>query len=112
MVIEQQTIGAVTILRPEGPVSGTEDAGQFRTAVEGLAGRAMGRVVLDASEIAFVDSEGLEAMLGLAESLEAIGQSLRLGAPGETLRETIVLNELSEHFETHDDIQDAVRSFR
>jgi len=112
MVIDTQTIGAVTVLRPEGPVSGAEDGAQFRGSIEGLAARAKGRVVLDAAEIAFVDSEGLEAMLDLAEALESIGQSLRLGAAGETLRETILLNELSVHFELYDDVQDAVRSFR
>lgn len=112
MVIEQQSIGAVTVLSPKGPIAGDEDAAQFRASVDGLASRARGRVVLDASEVAYVDSEGLEGLLDLAESLEHIGQSLRLGAPGETLEETLRLTELTVHFESFESVQDAVRSFR
>lgn len=112
MIIEQQQIGAVTVIRPEGPISGSEDAGIFRANTEGIARTTRGRLVLDATELAYVDSEGLEALLELAESLESLGQSLRTAAPGSTLRETIEITGLESHFDHYESVQEAVRSFR
>lgn len=112
MVIDEQVIGAVRVIRPVGPISGETDTGAFRARTDGLAMKSQGRLVLDATELSFVDSAGLESLLELAESLERVGQCLKLGGAGDTLRETIHLTELSEHFEWFDRVQDAVRSFR
>lgn len=110
MQIEEQRQGAVTVLRPHGPVSQAE-APALKNAAMDVLGRTLGRFVIDASEIPYVDSAGLECFADITEELGASGQMLKLCAAGETLREILDLTELTGMFEHYEDVGTAVRSF-
>jgi anti-anti-sigma factor len=71
----------------------------------------LGRVVLDVSGIAYVDSLGLETLLDIADELSAGGHCLKLVAVNETLDQVIELTGLASHFEQYEDSNAAVRSF-
>jgi anti-sigma B factor antagonist len=71
----------------------------------------MGRLVLDMSDIPFVDSKGLEVMVELAEEMAGQGQSLKLSSIGKTVREVLEITELVSHFDHFDDVNSAIRSF-
>ena len=110
MEIAEQTKGAVTVLKPRGPLCGG-DAESFKRRASEAAVSAMGRMVVDASAIPFVDSRGLEVLLDLSEQLGDSGQTLRLCAANETLREVLELTDLASMFEYYEDVNAAVRSF-
>ncbi len=112
MTFDQQSIGAVTVLRPIGPIASTEDAQQFQEQSANLVRTSLGRFVLDATELSYVDSNGLEALINIAEQLKAFGQALKISAMGETLSETIRVTHNSGSFEPFKQVQDAVRSYR
>jgi anti-anti-sigma factor len=61
--------------------------------------------------VPYVDSVGLESLVGATEELSASGRSLRLCGAGETLREVLELTGLSGRFEYYEDVNTAVRSF-
>ncbi|MBI1189517.1 MAG: STAS domain-containing protein [Tepidisphaera sp.] len=110
MEINEQRHGAVTVIKPVGPlVQG--DATQFRTHVQEVMTRSLGRFVVDASSIPFVDSAGLEAMLAATEELASGGRALRLCAATDTVREVLELTGLNDRFEHFLDVNMAVRSF-
>lgn len=110
MEIQEQSSGAVRVLKPRGPLVGA-DAEAFKARASGVAGETLGRVVLDASGIPYVDSRGLEVLLELGEELSASGRVLKLCAATETVREVLDLTELAGQFEFYDDVNAAVRSF-
>ncbi|MFN0132177.1 MAG: STAS domain-containing protein [Phycisphaerales bacterium] len=110
MEINEQTKGAVRVLRPRGPLCGT-DAEQFKTRASEAATAAMGRIVIDAGSIPFVDSQGLEVMAELGDLLGQTGNTLRLAGANETLREVLELTDLASQFEHFEDVNAAVRSF-
>lgn len=110
MDIHEQRHGAVTVLKPVGPLC-LGDADQFRTLAGEVVSRSLGRLVLDASAIAYVDSQGLEALLAVSSSLGEGGQVLRIASANETLREVFELTGLHPRFEHYDDLNAAVRSF-
>lgn len=110
MMLEEHNAGAVTVLRAVGSLSGEDTAG-FTQRGEALIGASLGRFIVDASRITFVDSAGLEGLLTLSDRLEATGQSLRLCGAGETLREVLEITGLSGNFEFYADVNSAVRSF-
>lgn len=112
MEIDLQTIGAVSVIRPLGPITNKEDASQFRDRALETISVAKGRVVVDAEELSYVDSSGLEALLDVAEHLEALGQGLKLGEVNDTLKDAIRVTKLTDHFEPFESVQDAVRSYR
>ena len=112
MTFDQQSIGAVTVLRPIGPIASAEDADQFQEQSANLVRSSLGRFVLDATELSYVDSSGLEALVDLAEELNAFGQALKICSMGETLAETIRVTQTTGSFEPFGQVQEAVRSYR
>lgn len=110
MELVEQKHGAVTVIRPEGALVG-DDVLRFASRVGELASASLGRIVIDAQKIPFVDSAGLEALLDLSDALARGGRSLKLCNEGETIREVLSLTELDGYFEHYEDVSSAVRSF-
>lgn len=110
MEFVEQRHGAVTVIRPGGALT-EPDAEGFRNRLFEAVAASMGRLVVDASEIAFVDSAGIEVLLDLSDRLADSGGSLRLIHVNETLREVFDLTESAGAFECFDDANSAVRSF-
>ena len=110
MRIDMQHQGAVTVVKPQGPLN-HEEAESMRACLTDVSGKSLGRFVIDMASISFVDSQGLEVLLDTGEELEKSGQVLKLCGVNETLREVLELTELAEHFEHYEDATTAVRSF-
>jgi len=110
MDIQEQQQGAVTVLKPVGPLT-QADADQFKARVTAAATHALGRVVVDASAVPFVDSHGLETLVDVTEGLAEGGRALKLCAVGETLREALDLTGWADAFEYYQDVNAGVRSF-
>lgn len=110
MVIEETRHGAVTVLRPKGTLGAQEAPVLVERASETFR-RTMGRFVIDASEVPFVDSAGLEALADIAEEVSASGLTLKLCCETETLREVLELTDLASRFEHYEAVGVAVRSF-
>tara|TARA_E500000318_G_scaffold97760_1_gene98661 strand:+ start:1214 stop:1549 length:336 start_codon:yes stop_codon:yes gene_type:complete len=110
MDFSEQKQGAVVVFRPGGPLTQTEAEvflERFRKAISA----SMGKCVLDASDISYIDSAGIEAMLDLSDGMADLGQSLKVSHVNETLRETFDLTRTASAFEYFDDINAAVRSY-
>jgi anti-sigma B factor antagonist len=110
MKIVETKQGAVTVIKPTGPLT-QADATEFKnTAMKALESN-LGRILVDVSAIPFVDSMGLEALYDVTEEMTKSGQMLKLCAENKTLREVLNLTGISPLFEHFDDVNTAVRSF-
>lgn len=110
MEIQEHSQGAVTVIKPVGPLN-EANAVQFKTRAMELATRNMGRIIVDASAIAFVDSQGVEALADVTEQLGQSGRALKLCAANQTIRQVLELTGWSHAFEYFDDLNTGVRSF-
>jgi anti-anti-sigma factor len=110
MEIQEQRHGAVTVVRPDGPLT-QGDAVIFRQRLADVMQRSLGRFVVDAGAIAYVDSAGLEVLVQASEELSTGGRVLRLCGATETLREVLELTGVAHLFEHYSDPNSAVRSF-
>lgn len=110
MRITETRSGAVTVLRPAGPLVG-EDAGVFLGSFRDAVTRSMGRVALDCSMVSHLDSLGLEALVDASETLSDAGQAMRLFGVNETIREVFELTGRAGLFECFADVNAATRSF-
>lgn len=110
MEIREQKVGAVHVLRPEGPLK-SDVADLFKGRILELVTTSLGRCVVDASAIQFVDSKGLEALVDANEAMTRTGQCLRLSGVNETVQQVLELTELAPLFELYPDVNRAVRSF-
>ena len=77
MNITEQHHGAVTVIKPDGPLV-ADDVKAFAAALSKAIGANLGRCIVDLSAVAFVDSQGLEALLNATEEMAASGRALKL----------------------------------
>ncbi|MGE5294185.1 MAG: STAS domain-containing protein [Solirubrobacterales bacterium] len=110
MELLTQQRGAVLVVKPTGPLT-TAEAEAFRTKLRGLIRENLGRVVIDASSLHYVDSQGLESLADVAADLSHSGKGLKLCGANETIQQVIELTGLSPCFEHFEDTNSAVRSF-
>lgn len=110
MQIAENQQGAVTILAPKGPLC-LADADQLKNIAGQVIDRTLGRLVIDASAVPYLDSRGLEVLLDVTEKLAESGKALKLCAVCETVREIMELTDLAGFFEYYQDVNSAVRSF-
>lgn len=110
MNIHDQQHGAVTVLKPDGPIS-QDGANVFKQRLFTALDQSLGRVVVDLSAVPFVDSLALEVFADANAELSAGGQVLRFCNINETLREVFDLTGMGSHFEQFDEVNSAVRSF-
>lgn len=110
MKIEQHRHGAVLVIRPDGPLV-EDDVPAFVLKMTESVRKHAGRVVLDASTIPYVDSDGLTALVEAGEEIAQSGRALKLCATQDTLREVLELTDVSDLFEFYEDVTTAVRSF-
>ena len=110
MKIEAQKMGSVMILSPRAAVSGGE-VNDFSAAVEDYRRKTNGRIVLEFSQVPFLDSNGIEALWDLSERQREAGQTMKLAAVPELCREIFELTGISPHLDLFDSAESAVRSF-
>ena len=111
MALHEEKHGAVTVLRPEGPMAGADEAEQFKTRILELFNASLGRCVVDVSAVPYVDSRALESLVEANEEMSHSGQVLKLCGANETIRQVLELTELSSQFEHFADVNAGVRSF-
>jgi len=109
VTINEERHGKVAVLKPQGPVIGS-DSDQLAEHIAKVLDENAGPIVLDASKIPFVDSRGLEVLVDATERLIRNGQVLKLAGTNDTLKEVLELTELASLFEQYDDAEAAVRS--
>lgn len=109
MNVEITECGAMKVLRPVGALKG-EDARQFHAQAVRLFDDSLGRCVVDASAISYVDSVGLTALLDASDRMAVRGSSLRLCGLSATVREVLELTGIAAHFDFFEDVNSAVRS--
>lgn len=110
MELIEERQGAVTVLRPKGQI-GEAEATLLRQKLREVLERSLGRFVLDAADIPYADSHGLETLLDVSEELGSSGRALKLCGASETLREAMQLTGIADRFEHYADVQTGVRSF-
>ncbi len=98
MKIVQQQVGHSSVLRPQGPIVG-EDSQQLSAALSQVPGAPLELVVLDLTDVPFVDGRGLETLMEAAEARMRGGHMLHLAGVNETLREVLRLTGLDSLFE-------------
>jgi len=110
MEINEKRHGAITVVRPTGPLVGA-DAEALQARLLKVLAELHGRFVLDASAIPFVDSKGLEALVRVNEEMSSTGQTMKICGAGSTLRQVLRLTGLASLFDHFEEVNAAVRSF-
>jgi anti-anti-sigma factor len=103
--------GSVSVLVPHGPLAGDE-LDTFRPELEAAINQKSGRVVLDMSRVAYLDSAGIETLLDLCTGRQPTAARPRLAQLGETSREALDLTNVLPRLMVFDTVENAIRSYK
>ena len=107
MEVSVDRAAGYTVLRPQGRLN-MEAAPRLRTAIEEVVRDGVSRVVLDLSEVTFMDSSGLGAVIAGLKRARQAGGDLRLAGAGEQVQTVMRLTNLDRVLRPHATVPDAV----
>jgi anti-sigma B factor antagonist len=109
MQVEDRKEGDVLVVKLLGARLDAKNADEFRSTISGYISGGNERIVLDMSQVDFVDSSGLGAMVSVLKSL---GNENRLGICGtqESVMRMFKLTRVNKVFNIFDGETQAVRA--
>lgn len=111
MKLSHENYDRITVIGIEGDLT-IDELDPFRRLVEQRLDSETRDFVLDLSGTEFLDSGAMETLLWLQEQAdERLGQ-IRLASPNETVQKILTITRLDKHFDTHDDVDSALKSLR
>ncbi|MFA7237073.1 MAG: STAS domain-containing protein [Phycisphaeraceae bacterium] len=111
MKMKSENYDHVTVISCAGDVT-TDDLEPLKKLVSERLENGGRDFVLELNETEFIDSMTLETLLWIQEQAdERLGQ-LRLAGPTENVRRILHVTRLEHHFDTHTDVETALKSLR
>src|SRR3954454_9238692 len=101
MTREFSTQHGRTLVAP-GPVD-LYSAPLFKTALVEAIDDGMTDIVVDLSEVDFLDSTGLGVLVGVCKRLKLLGGKLAILTPDETIRRVFEISGLATRFDLYED---------
>ena len=110
MKIKTQSYNDVIVVELQGEFV-TEYVQQFKDAIaETMALKPTG-IVLDMSNMGFIDSQGLEELLLLRDECNSENCQLKLAGLDENCRKIFLVTRLQDQLDTYEELAEAVKSF-
>jgi anti-sigma B factor antagonist len=109
-VVKDESREDVTIVLIPGTTLDASNTKKFKSDVAPLA-TAGARIIFDLSNLKFVDSSGLGAMLSSLRQINGVGGDLKLCAMSKPVRALIELVRMHRVFEIYNTREEALLSF-
>lgn len=110
--ITEREVNGVTVLALDGRIVLGEESNSLREKVKSLLAAGKKKIVLNMSNVTYIDSAGLGALVAAHHSSKTQGASLRLSNLGAKFQEVLQVTKLLTVFEVFDSETAAVQSFK
>lgn len=95
----------------KGNVMGGPEAVEFGNSLKKLLGEGKKNVVIDLSEVKFMNSSGLGMMISALTSVKSADGVLKLANVTDKIQSLLMITKLITIFETFNSVDEAVKSF-
>ena len=99
------------IVELKGNVMGGEDTKEFNELLHKLIDEGKKNVIVDLSEVKFMNSSGLGMLISGLTTMKRENGSLKLAHVTEKIESLLIITKLITIFESFDTVDDAVKSF-
>lgn len=103
--------GDVTVLRLRGTLMGGPDSQVFEEVLSKAMGEGTSRVLVDMSDISWVNSTGLGILIAGHRTVAASGGALKLLHVSKRIESILMVTKLNTLFDNYDDEEKAIASF-
>jgi len=104
-------VHGVTVVDIEGRIVLGEESNSFREKVKGLLAAGKKKIVLNLSNVSYIDSAGLGTLVATFHSAQSQGGTLKLANLGSKFKEVLQVTKLMTVFDTYDNETAAIQSF-
>jgi len=109
--LTSRQVGDVTVIDAAGRLTLGEGASAFRDYIRDLAAKGNTKLLLNLSEVSYIDSSGIGEMVSGFTSVTNNGGQLKLVGLSKRVKDLLQITKLYTVFEAFDDEAQAVRSF-
>ncbi|HOQ45214.1 MAG TPA: STAS domain-containing protein [Bryobacteraceae bacterium] len=109
--ITLRQVGDVTVLDVAGRITLGEGSSHLRESIRELLGNGKKKILLNLSEVSYIDSSGIGELVSGFTSVTNQGGQLKLLNLTKRVRDLLQITKLYTVFEVFDDEAAAVRSF-
>ncbi len=110
MKVKTQNYNDVAVVELQGELDG-DSVELFQNTVNDIITAHKTGIVLDMSDVGFIDSAGLEQLLSVRDYCSENDCQLRLAGLDETLAKILEVTRLGNEFECYAELSEAVKSF-
>ena len=111
MELMHEHLGDVAVVTLAGAQLDASSVGEFKSNITPVL-EEHAQVIFDLSQLGFVDSSGLGALLGCLRQIQARGGDLKLCSMSKSVRALFELVRMHRIFHIFDTQEEAVRAFR
>ena len=112
MFIQDEHPGGVTVLKVTGAVKVGETGREFERSLERAANESVGAIVLDLTNLDYMDSTVVGVLVGSLHRLKGEGRELVLVKPRERIHSLLKTAKLDSLFEIYDTVAEAIGTIR
>lgn len=109
--LNTRQVGDVTVIDAAGRITLGEGASAFRDAIRDLAAKGDKKLLLNLSDVSYIDSSGIGEMVSGFTTVTNHGGQLKLLGLSKRVKDLLQITKLYTVFEVFDDEAAAVRSF-
>jgi anti-sigma B factor antagonist len=104
-------VGDVTVIDAAGRITLGEGASQFRDTIRDLASKGNRKILLNLSEVSYIDSSGIGELVSGFTTVTNGGGQLKLVGLSKRIKDLLQITKLYTVFDVYDEEATAVRSF-
>ena len=109
--LSNRQVGDVTVVDAAGRITLGEGASTLRDSMRDLAAKGSKKLLLNLSEVSYIDSSGIGEMVSSYTTVTNHGGQLKLLGLSKRVKDLLQITKLYTVFEVFDDEASAVRSF-
>ena len=109
--MDTRMVDGVTVVSCHGRIVFGEEASALRETLKRLLSSTR-QVVLNLTDVNYIDSGGLGTLVGVYSSARAAGADIKLTGLGQRLRDVLQITKLVTVFEVYDSEPQAVAAFK
>jgi len=109
--LSNRQVGDVTVVDAAGRITLGEGASAFRDLIKDLAAKGTKKMLVNLSEVSYIDSSGIGEMVSSYTTVTNHGGQLKLLGLNKRVKDLLQITKLYTVFEVFDDEPSAIRSF-
>jgi anti-sigma B factor antagonist len=112
MKLTDRVAGDIAILEPKGKIMGGPDATLLHDKLHDYIDQKKKKVVIDLSKVEWMNSTGLGILISGLTTMRNNGGELKLAGITEKIESLLTITKLITVFDSYDDVDQAIESFK